>query len=274
MHASATAIEAQRQQALVAALLGEPLAAEAAVHEQGERRRRGLSAYRANAEALAERALTAACPTVAALMGEENFAMLARALWREAPPRRGDLAQWGDDLPALIEAERDLDAWPYLADAARLDLALRECEAAADVDLDRPSLALLSEHEPTELQLSLKPSLRFVASTWPVASILAAHRREHGTDLDALRSALADPQPQNVIVSRARWRATTCAVDAPTFAWMVALQTGVSLSEALDAAGQAGAFDFNAWLIQALQQDWLTGAHVRRAIPTPEEYPR
>lgn len=274
MRVDSPSIEAQRQQALVAALLGEPMAADAGVHERGERQRRGLSAYRANAESLAERALQAACPTVAALMGDENFAMLARALWRASPPRRGDLAQWGPALPAFIEAQRDLDPWPWLADAARLDLVVRECESAADAELDRASLALLAEHEPAALRLRLKPAVSIVASTWPVASILAAHRRDGGPDLELLQATLADPRPQHVVVSRSRWRAEATAVDASTFAWMSALQADASLAEALDIAEHAGGFDLNAWLVQALQLDWLVGAHVRQLQKNPEEHPR
>jgi len=271
---NAAAIEAQRQQALVAALLGEPLAAEAGVHERGERQRRGLSAYRANAASLAERALAAACPTAAALIGDENFAMLARAVWRESPPARGDLAQWGAALPTFIEAQRDLDPWPWLADAARLDLAVRACEAAADADVDAASLALLAEHEPAVLGLRLKPAVHLLASAWPVASILAAHRRDGGVDLEALRAALDDPRPQHVVVARPRWRAEVAAVDASTFAWMQALQSDASLAEALDATEQLAPFDLNGWLVQALQQDWLHGAHLRPPGPMPEENPR
>lgn len=266
--------EAQRQQAFVAALLGEPLADPAAVREHGERRRRGLAAYRANAQALADRTLAAACPTFAALMGEQDFARLAQALWRASPPRRGDLAQWGGELPAFTEAQRDLDPWPYLADVARLDLAVRDCEAAADAELDRDSLALLAEDEPAALCLHLKPSVQLVASAWPVASILAAHRCEGGPDIEALQAALADPQPQNVVVSRARWRAQIHGVDAAGYAWMLALRSGASLAVAFDAAAQAGPFDLNAWLIQALQYDWLAGATRRPAAPPHEEQSR
>lgn len=265
--------EAQRQQAFIAALLGEPLAFEAAVHEQGERQRRGLSAYRANAQSLAERTLVAACPTVAALMGDEDFATLAHALWRASPPGHGDLAQWGHELPAFIEAKRDLDPWPYLADAARLDLAVRDCEAAADGELDRPSLALLAEHEADALGLRLKPAVRLVASAWPIASILAAHRRDGRPDLEALQAALADPRRQNVVVSRAPWRAEAAVVEASTFAWMAALRADASLAEALATTEPIGSFDLNAWLLQALQQDWLVGAYTRRPSRPSEETP-
>ena len=50
---------------------------------------RGLKVYQANGHLLAERALQAAYPVVAQLLGGESFADLARAVWHAHPPLRG-----------------------------------------------------------------------------------------------------------------------------------------------------------------------------------------
>ena len=139
--------EARRQCALLQALrreAGSALAAHgpetaglceaAGLRERGARLRLGLGAYRAHAAATAERALAAAYPTVAAMVGEEALAGLAWALWQASPPRLGDLAQWGLDLPQFIESRPELEPWPFLADAARLDAAVLRCESAADAE--------------------------------------------------------------------------------------------------------------------------------------------
>ena len=60
--------EVRRQQALIAAIGGAP---PIGLRETGARAARGLEAYRAHAEASAERALRAALPTVQALLGDE-----------------------------------------------------------------------------------------------------------------------------------------------------------------------------------------------------------
>jgi len=85
-------IEAARQRALLGALYGPAdggrdavALAAAGCAESGERALRGLAAYRGNAAALAERTLGAAHPTLAALVGPEGLAALARGLWRAAP---------------------------------------------------------------------------------------------------------------------------------------------------------------------------------------------
>ena len=253
-------VEAHRQSALLAAVFGAELHAEACLVGASGDLQRGLSAYRANAAAIAERALAAAYPTVCALVGAEDFAALARALWRTEPPLRGDLAQWGHDLPGFIEAQGDLDAWPYLGDSARLDLALQRCEAAADAALERDTLALLAGHDAAALRLALLPCVQLLASPWPIATLHAAHERlpEDG-DTEAafapVRAALAAGRGEAVVVARVGWRARPQIVDAPTLAWMQALQSGAALATALTRAGDD--FDFNAWLVQALQQGWL-----------------
>ncbi|WP_428422526.1 DNA-binding domain-containing protein [Methylibium sp.] len=258
--------EALRQSALLAALLGAEPGPHARLAERGARRHRGLGAYRANAASIAERALVAAYPTLCALIGAEDFARLARALWQQAPPQRGDLAHWGHDLPAFIETQRDFDEWPYLADCARLDAAIRRCESAADAQLERDTLAWLAEHPSDVLRLRLLPSVQLLASAWPIAMLHVAHQREDDGGFAEVRAALAARRAESVVVARSGWRADVAVIDAPMFAWMQALQARCSLAEALQAAG--GGFEFNAWLVQALQRGWLWKAEL---IPAPEE---
>ncbi|KQW69914.1 putative DNA-binding domain-containing protein [Methylibium sp. Root1272] len=252
--------EAARQSALLAALRGAAPAPSARLAEQGARRQLGIDAYRANAAATAERALAAAYPTLQALVGEQDFARLACALWRHAPPQRGDLAQWGQDLPAFVEAQADLDAWPYLGDCARLDAAIVRCEGAADAALDRDTLVWLAEHAADTLRLRLAPAVQLLASRWPVAALHAAHVNDGDAAVAAVREALETGQAESVVVARAGWRADVTPVDAPVFAWMQALQARRTLAEALQRAGRE--FDFSAWLIQALQRGWLWKAEL------------
>jgi len=109
-----------QQQALLNALFARPAEpADLALHRYatgvGSRSERGLLAYRANGHALAHRSLLAAYPVVRQLLGEESFADLARAVWHAHPPHRGDIAQWGDFLPAFVSDSPQLSDVPYLA---------------------------------------------------------------------------------------------------------------------------------------------------------------
>ena len=239
-------VEARRQRDLLAAIFA-PQAAAAAPP--------GLRAYRANAHASAGRALAAAFPTVQALLGPDTFAQLAREFWQAEPPQRGDLGEWGDALPDWIEAHPGLTEWPYLADCARLDLALHRCERAADATFDAASLALLSSAEPASLRLRTMPGVQALGSRWPLASIHAAHAAHTAAADDDGLFALARGQGEAVVVAREGWRGVVHLIDAPGLAFMQALARGADLAQALDAAGAD--FDFAAWLGAALRGVWL-----------------
>jgi hypothetical protein len=239
--------ERRRQQALLAALAAPraDLAAPA-----------GLRVYRANAHASARRALAATCPTLAALLGEEDFAALAREFWHAHPPVRGDLGEWGDALPDWIAAHAGLGEWPYLADCARLDLAVHRCERAADAAPDIASLGLLGSAEPSRLCLHLLPGVAVVASAWPLASIHAAHANVASeAAFQIARERIEQRRGEQVVVAREGWRAVVHPVETPALAFMQAVMGANDLARALDAAGDG--FDFAAWLAAALRLRWL-----------------
>jgi hypothetical protein len=239
--------EARRQRDLLAALVA-PRGATGASP--------GLQAYRANAHASAERALATACPTIRALLGAEDFAHLAREFWHAHPPQRGDLGEWGSALPEWIAVHSGLADWPYLADCARLDLALHRCERASDATFDAVSLALLSNTEPARLRLRLMPGVQVMESAWPVASLHAAHAGSDERAFDLVRERLQAGQGEAMVVVREGWRGVVRCLDAPGLAFIQALMRGVDLAQALDAAGDG--FDFTAWLADAVRGRWLT----------------
>ena len=251
--------EAQRQQALLAALAGGASDAPG-LRESGARAARGLEAYRANAEAIAGRALGSTFPTVQAMVGAEDFRRLARAFWHEHPPLRGDLGEWGDALAPWLVAQDALARWPWLGDCARLDLALQRCERAADAGFDAASLAQLETTDPAQLRLELMPGTALLRSAWPIATIHHAHQLEGDAAeraFAAVREAIAEARGEQVLVARRDWRALVHPLDAPTADWTDDLLAGVSLADALAHAG-AG-FDFAGWLATALRGSWLKG---------------
>ena len=252
--------EAQRQQALLRAFAGEPIDG---LREQGARALRGLDAYRANAEAIAERALAAAFATVQVMVGPDDFARLARAYWCAQPPSRGDLGEWGGGYADWLQAHPGLTAWPYLADCARLDFALHSCERAADAGLDAGSLSLLESADPAALRLELMPGVTLIRSAWPIASILEAHRldgEQAERAFDDVRAKIAAPHGEDALVARDGWRAVVHRVTDADARWTLSLLAGHDLARALDDAGAT--FDFAGWLQAALRHSWLKGAHV------------
>jgi hypothetical protein len=191
---------AQQQQALLQALLVRPGTAHAdtagtqlldLLDARSPQTARGLAAYQANGHALAERSLLAAFPVIAALIGGDNFALLARDLWHSHPPRCGDLAQWGDALPGFVRSNQQLADAPYLGDVAHAEWALHRAAGAADTEPDLPSFARLGQEDPKGLALTLAPGTAVIASPYPVASLITAHLFETPRQAEAARRAMA-----------------------------------------------------------------------------------
>ena len=263
-----TTTEAARQQRLLRALWRQGRDTELSgwLRESPARQARGLSAYRANAAAMAARALAAAYPTVAALVGDEAFAAIAALHWLRHPPARGDLALFGDALPAALVADPQLVELPYLADVARLDRAVSACESAADDDAPVADLASLGDTDPAALRLELRGTVALVASAWPIVAIRRAHQPAGGDDAFApVRAALARGDAETAIVWRSGWRAQVDALAPADARFTAALLAPHTLAAALDAAG-AG-FDFEPWLLRALREGWL------RAVATTNPPP-
>jgi hypothetical protein len=231
--------------------------------------RLGLQAYRSNGRALAARALAAAYPTLAALLGDEPFAALAADYWQRDPPQAGDIGDWGGALPPFVEQAGDLAAWPYLADCARLDWAVHRAARAADAVFEPDSLRLLAEQAPEAVAADLLPGSALLASPWPVVAIWQAHAEQAAGRIDAdtlaaRLEALPSGEGEHAWVWRQGFHVKVSALDADTWAWMQALAQGACLDEAFDALEQAQRpFDFAAWLERAVREGWLRRFRLR-----------
>jgi hypothetical protein len=255
--------EALRQQLLLRSLWGDNTVAavQGWLRESPERVQRGLGAYATNGGAGAERALAAVFPCVAALMGEDAFALLARAYRLACPPLRGDLALLGEGLADFIAADPQLADVPYLADMARLEWLLDRAERAADAAPRLESLQLLAQADPQALWLQLAPGAALLRSAWPVVTIRAAHQQQADAAEDpfaAAREALSRGDGECAFVWRQGFKPCVAALGEPEARFVAALLHAHPLGAALALAGAD--FQFEPWLLQALSQGALLGA--------------
>ncbi len=244
---------AHQQSLLLQALFGAADGVRASLHEGLASR--GLLAYQANGLALAERALAAAYPVVTQLMGAESLASLARYFWRQHPPQRGDMAQWGEALADFLDAAPQLAEEPFLGDVARVEWALHCASTAQDAQTDSASFSLLSTGEPAQVTLSLSRGVTVFASAYPVVSLVNAHLLNHPSLAEAA-ALLQSGTAEYALVWRQAFKPRVRTSSAAEHALVLALQAGLPLEKALDAAFEKAAlepFDFNAWLGQSVQ---------------------
>lgn len=261
--------EAARQQALLQALRAGtaerlPAAALALPGRAGAApdRLAGLRAYRANLQAVAERALTAAYPVLARLLGDEAMSALARDLLVHHPPTRGDLAWFGAEVAAWVGTVPALAQLPYLADVARLEWAVHRAHTAVDPADAPPDLRGLADGDPEALYVRFTPGSTLVASGWPVLTLWQAHQVPADTapDLGPARAALEAGTGETVWVWRRGHRVELAALDPGEHAWHAELVAGRPIGPALATVlDRHPGFGFEHWLTRALREGWLAG---------------
>lgn len=222
---------------------------------------RGLQIYQANRAVLAERTLASTYPVIAQLIGVESFEPLARHFWQQHPPQRGDMGQWGAQLPEFLAAAQQLADEPFLSDVARVEWALHRAASAPDAVLDAASFALLASPDAAPpVSLTWSPAAMTLASAYPVVSIINAHLQGQPT-LDDAANLLSLGQDEQALVWRQGFKPRTRTLSAAEYQLIAAMQNGLSLDAALEQAISIdSAFDFNTWLTQAVQTGLVTGA--------------
>ena len=222
---------------------------------------RGLQVYQANRAVLAERTLASTYPVIAQLIGQTSFEPLARHFWQQHPPQRGDMGQWGEQLPEFLATLPQLTDEPFLADVARIEWALHRAASTPDAMLDASSFALMSgADDAPPVSLVLSPGVCTLASPYPVVSIINAHLSGQPT-LDEAAAKLQAGVGEHALVWRQGFKPKVRALSAAEHQLILALQNSLALGAALDQATSIdAAFDFNAWLAPAVQTGLVTGA--------------
>lgn len=245
------------QRRFVASLYGEPADLAGVIRAGG-----GISAadrlaiYRGNLHATFATALGLEYPVLAALCGAEFFALLAREFQHAHPSVSGDLQQVGAPLPQYLRQRFAGSEHAYFADVAALEWAREEsARAATAAPLDLQALGAITADAAPALRLSLQPSVRLIASRWPVYTIWQAHQGP-----GEVRSVDLDAGAEHVLAWRARGAQQLECLPPAEFRLLEALQGGASLGEAYDIAlATDPAFDIAAALQRSAARGVLSG---------------
>ena len=163
-------------------------------------------------------------PVVLALVGDVFFGHMAKAFVYRHPPTSPVMVFYGEDFPNFISGFEPASSLPYLADIARLEYLQRQSLHAADAPfLDRGAV-------PNEAQallnatINFHPSFRIMRSDFPIFDIWFANQGH-------LDHQIRD-QDQHIALIRHRNTVNTHLVCAECFAFLSALQDGLSIRQA------------------------------------------
>jgi hypothetical protein len=222
-----------------------------------------ISIYRGNGRANYRNALAATFPVVARLTDLPFFHAAVDAFVAAHPPATGDLNVYGDTFPAFLRAYPPAAGLPYLADVAALEWAIDEANRAADArrvpDAVLAALATAPAERLPQVRLTLDPSCRLVASTYPILRIWRANQSDRAGDE---RIAL-DEGGVALLVRRFVPGVELESLAPGEHAWLVALARGEALGAAIDAAMAVdGAFDLGTVLRQHIGAGTIVAASV------------
>jgi hypothetical protein len=217
---------------------------------QGRPDARRFAVYRNNVTVGLTGALEAGFPVIRKLVGDEFFAAMARDFVRANPPASPVMLRYGTGFPAFLAEFPPVAHLPYLADVAKLEIALRESYHAADAaPVSADAFARIPPDSIGEARLCLAPALRLIRSPHPVFSIWCANVRS--------TAACLCPGAQDVLVLRPGFDPEPHLVPAAAATFLEALQAGETLGRAITASGPT--LDLDETLVLLVAGGGVTG---------------
>jgi hypothetical protein len=210
--------------------------------------------YRGNTLANAAKAIEAAYPVIAKIVGSEFFSGLARQYQSRFPSQDGDLNQYGESFAAFLDDFPPAAEMPYLADVARLEWQVHRAHYAADPEsCDLAWLAALSPEQQLRLCPRLHPACAVLDSAYPLARIWQVHQ-------DSFRGEIAvdfAADPVHALVFRPRFRVEVAPLGDAEAAFLSSALGGGTLEATLAAAQSCDAsFDLgrslNEWVASSV----------------------
>jgi hypothetical protein len=192
-----------------------------------------LAVYRNNSRQFFRTALTLTYPVLQRRVGEDFFRQLAAEYRVAHPSRSGDLHWVGAEFPAWLAVRLHETEYAWLADLAQLEWACEEAAAAAtEAPVTLQRLAAVPPEAVDGVRVRLQPSLRLVASRWPVWSVWSANQVEGAGPVDltagAEHCACIGTTDAGVAVFR---------LDVETYALLAELRQGADFAAALARSG-------------------------------------
>ncbi|MEM7566244.1 MAG: DNA-binding domain-containing protein [Pseudomonadota bacterium] len=198
-----------------------------------------FAVYRNNVVVSLVDALASRFPASQALVGEAFFRAMARAFVLQAPPRSRIMTTYGDALPDFIRGFAPAAALPYLADVAALEASLAHAYHAADAEpVGLEALAALAPDALGAVRLTLHPSVRLVASPFPIVTI-----REQNVGGAEADDTIDMTQGESALVVRPQFDVAIHCLPPGADRFASALGDGETLGTAAERAASEPGFD-------------------------------
>jgi hypothetical protein len=178
-------------------------------------------------------AIDADFPALATFLGHHKFESLALAYTRRYPSMSYTLNRLGDRFPKFIAEEAKVTRRAFLADLARLELAMTDVfDEAESPMLEADALAGLAPEELAIARLRTIAALRLVDTAYPVSEFFDDYRNERELVAPRKRASW-------IAVHRRDYSVYRMPLTRGGFAMLRSLQEGSTIGEAIDAVVDA-----------------------------------
>ncbi|HXV24833.1 MAG TPA: DNA-binding domain-containing protein [Alphaproteobacteria bacterium] len=189
-----------------------------------------LQIYRNNTLLLLTEALRSNFSATSRIVDERFFAYAAASFIPAHPPRQPRLAEYGAEFPQFLADFEPAATLPWLADLARLEWSMLECQESADEpSLGPADLEGLRLDALPGMRLARHPACRLMASAWPVDAI-RAFALAGGKE----QPPVIEGNPVWLIIRRVGEEVALRRCPEGDFALLDSLFSGLSLGEALE----------------------------------------
>ena len=185
---------------------------------------RRFDVYRNNVAHSLRESLRLGFPVVTRLLGRENMDRVSGVFLRVHPPSDARMMYYGAKFPEFLASAPQVSHMAYLADVARLELAIRRAYHAGDATpMPREHLSARPPEALVQATFRFAPAVQVLRSDWPVLDIW------NGADTP-------DARAQDVLITRPGFDPIAQALPLRGAAWVLGLMAGMTIGEALEAA--------------------------------------
>jgi hypothetical protein len=218
---------------------------------------RHLQVYRNNVYAGLADALEAIYPVIARLVGADCFRGCGYRYARRFPPTGGNLHDFGERFAEFLASFEPVRTLDYLPDVARLEWSWHRAFHAADsAPLALDALAKIAPGDYGALRFRLHPSVRLLASEYPIVRIWRANQ----ANADAVETIDLNEGGVHVLIARREITVEVESLGGGEHALLQAFARGLSFADAAQAASAAAPdFDLTASLRNRVLDQTVVG---------------
>lgn len=220
----------------------------------GRQPERRFAIHQRHVETSLTSAIVGRFPATGWLIGGRRIDVAARAFVHASPPVAPCMAEYGEAFPSFLASWPDTERLRYLRDFATLEWHVgRVTVEIARPAFEREALARVAEALP-DMTVGLQPGLHYMRTAWDLDGLM----RQFLTDDAAERWHLRE-EDARLEIRGARGTFHVSRLDAGTFAFRVALQSGAPLGAASATAVEDDpTFDPGAALLALIDERLLT----------------